>query len=172
MIGENRSVARRIAELVMLEMGHNPEDFRTRDRLIGAISGTINSTLDEVASKPDFDAACDYMEAAGFDPIAHAIGRKEAREGKVVEISEAIKELEELAAPSETKEQFIERYSKVSGIDFDKCFVALPCLCPSKQAIHWAAITKCPDHVKTHLELYAPPGTEWPEEVPNPGESP
>jgi len=71
---------------------------------------------------------------------------------------------------SETKEQFITRYQK--GCSFPDIFenkIALPCDCDDGGGpTHWSAVSRDPDMVKTHLELYAPSGTPWPDEIPRP----
>lgn len=42
------SVARMVAIDAMVALGLNPNDFKTRDKIIGAISDRINATLDHV----------------------------------------------------------------------------------------------------------------------------
>ena len=45
------SVARMVAIDCMVSLGLDPNDFRTRDKIIVAISGRINQVLDEVFLK-------------------------------------------------------------------------------------------------------------------------
>jgi hypothetical protein len=71
--------------------------------------------------------------------------------------------------PIETKEQFIKRYEENPEVPelFQKYKIALPCDCEDGGGpTHWAAVSRDPFMVKTHLELYAPEGTPWPEEIP------
>ena len=72
----------------------------------------------------------------------------------------------------ETKEQFVEQYvakrESVSSVDkFNDTYVVLPCDCEDGGGpTHWAAVRRDANLIEDHLELYAPKGTPWPEEVP------
>ena len=72
----------------------------------------------------------------------------------------------------ETKEQFVEQYvaksGSVSSVDkFNDTYVVLPCHCfDGGGPTHWAAVRRDANLIEDHLELYAPKGTPWPEEVP------
>jgi len=69
----------------------------------------------------------------------------------------------------ETKEEFMGRYhSEWKGYNiFPKHKIALPCDCQDGGGpTHWAAVQRDAEFVALHLELYAPEGTPWPEEIP------
>lgn len=69
----------------------------------------------------------------------------------------------------ETREEFMERYGAGAtplGL-FEQWKIALPCDCEDGGGpTHWAAVYRDPMTVRIHLELYAPEGTAWPEEIP------
>lgn len=69
----------------------------------------------------------------------------------------------------ETKQQFIERYLESMGgkRNFVDHLIALPCDCiDGGGPTHWAAVARDPLSVHSHLDLYAPKGTPWPDDVP------
>ena len=73
------SAARVIAEDVMTELGMDPNDWRTRDRIIATVSPTLTGMLNYVAdcsthSRGDDTARLDWMEANGF-PEWRALGQ-------------------------------------------------------------------------------------------------
>lgn len=58
-----------------------------------------------------------------------------------------------------TKEQFEKGYIKRSGISIEEYrmfYVTLPCACGQKGCKGWAAVSKNPESIKAHQELYAP----------------
>ncbi len=69
----------------------------------------------------------------------------------------------------ETKEQFMERYVNASrDCDiFEKQFIVLPCDCEDGGGpTHWGAVRRDAEMIESHLDLYAPKGTPWPEGIP------
>jgi len=73
-----------------------------------------------------------------------------------------------MAAFTETKEQFVERYSKGSATQgvFDNHRIAMPCDCEDGGGpTHWAAIRRDTENVEHHLQFHAPEGTPWPTEI-------
>lgn len=49
--GSGISVSRRVAMDVMRTLGLDPNDFRTRDKIITGISNTVDDVLDSVSEK-------------------------------------------------------------------------------------------------------------------------
>ena len=58
-----------------------------------------------------------------------------------------------------TKEQFESSYCERSVISLDfykRSFITLPCACGDKVCKGWAAVSKRPDFIEFHNDLYAP----------------
>lgn len=79
---EWESVSRVIAIEAMTALGLDPHDFRVRDKVIMAISTTVDRCMDEAAACPFVHARCGACGIAisedghcGCPDIAHPVGR-------------------------------------------------------------------------------------------------